>query len=87
MTPNSFILRLLSKGGVVMFIYVSKNLDGSRWRARSLYTELLFSEETYRNKKLPASEIKFTNEPIGEDYDALCKSLSGEVVTYHIPPR
>ncbi|MGP4069749.1 hypothetical protein [Halobacillus sp. B29] len=69
-----------------MFIYVRTGLDGSSWRSKSISTEGLFDEEIYQNKTLPASEVKFTNEPVQGDYEELCEKLSGEVITYRRNP-
>ncbi|GGC97431.1 hypothetical protein GCM10007216_30250 [Thalassobacillus devorans] len=68
-----------------MYIYQRINIDGSTWRSRSISTEKLFDDEVYVNKTLPASKVKFTNEPIKGDYEGLCKRLSGEVKVYRIP--
>lgn len=70
-----------------MFIYVRTGMDGSSWRSKSISTEGLFDDETYQNKTLPASEVKFTNEPLEGDYEELCKRLSGEVVIYKNSPQ
>ena len=38
-------------------------------------------EESYEDKKIKPSDVRFSSDPIDGDYDTLCKALSGEVTT------
>ncbi|SDJ73734.1 hypothetical protein [Salimicrobium halophilum] len=69
-----------------MYIYKRISFDGSNWRSKSINTESLFDEDPYKNQTLPGKEVKFTHEPVDEDYDKLCEQLSGEV-TISVSPQ
>ncbi len=57
---------------------MSHKENGSSWRSQSLNNSY-FDDETYDDKKVSPKRIIFHNEPQNEDYDELCKRLSGEV--------